>query len=84
MYFKKSHILIIFYFIVSCNQNKNNAYINDYIRDFYISKTYHHDRNIDIEPIEMLDYDYIQNEARFDDGVLGGQWIRSDLSLIHI
>ncbi len=78
MYFKKSHILIIFYFIVSCNQNKNNAYINDYIRDFYISKTYHHDRNIDIEPIEMLDYDYIQNEARFDDGVLGGQWIRSD------
>ena len=59
MYFKKSHILIIFYFIVSCNQNKNNAYINDYVRDFYISKTYHHDRNIDIEPIEMLDYDYI-------------------------
>ena len=75
---KKNHIVIALCLILGCDQKENFLDINGYINDFYLSKPYYHDRKKEIESIEMLEINYIENEAGFSNTLLGGQWIKSE------
>ena len=78
MLFKKNYITIILFLVLGCDQKDNHLGINGYVKDFYLSKTYYPDREKEIEPIEMLEMNFIKNEAEFSNTILGGQWIQSE------
>ena len=52
--------------------------MNSYIHDFYVSKAYYLDQEEKVEPIELLEVNFIQNEEQFTNNVSDGQWIRSE------
>ena len=52
--------------------------MNSYILDFYVSKAYYLDQEEKVEPIELLEVNFIQNEEQFTNNVSDGQWIRSE------
>ena len=52
--------------------------MNSFIHDFYVSKAYYLDQEKKAEPIELLEINFIQNEEKFNDNVLDGQWIQSE------
>ena len=77
MLFRNYYLIIVLLLLFGCNQKKNSSNINNYIKEFYFSKTYHLDRSKEKNPIEMLEIDFIKNEEDFNNDFPGGQWVQS-------
>ena len=51
---------------------------NSYINEFFFSGPYHHDSKKNIKPIELLEVDFINNEANFNNLSHEGFFIQSE------
>ena len=77
-FIKNKFIIVVVFTILGCNNKKDQFTMNSYIHDFYVSKAYYLDQEEKVEPIELLEVNFIQNEEEFTNNVSDGQWIRSE------
>lgn len=78
MFFKNIQIVIVLGLSFGFTQKVHYLDTNGYVSEFYLSVPYYHDQERKIKPIEMLEIDYIENEAHFNDSILDGQVIKSE------
>ena len=71
-------MIVVVFTILGCSNKKDQFTMNSYIHDFYVSKAYYLDQEEKVEPIELLEVNFIQNEEQFTNDVSDGQWIRSE------
>ena len=77
-FIKNKFIIVVVFTIFGCSNKKDQFTMNSYIHDFYVSKAYYLDQEEKVEPIELLEVNFIQNEEQFTNNVSDGQWIRSE------
>ena len=77
-FIKNKFIIVVVFTILGCGDKKDQFTMNSYIHDFYVSKAYYLDQEEKVEPIELLEVNFIQNEEQFTNNVSDGQWIRSE------
>ena len=77
-FIKNKFIVVAVFTILGCSNKKDQFTMNSYIHDFYVSKAYYIDQEKKVEPIELLEVNFIQNEEQFTNNVSDGQWIRSE------
>ena len=77
-FIKNKCIVVVVFTILGCSNKKDQFTMNSYIHDFYVSKAYYLDQEKKVEPIELLEVNFIQNEEQFTNNVSDGQWIRSE------
>ena len=77
-FIKNKFIIVVVFTILGCSNKKDQFTMNSYIHDFYVSKAYYLDQEKKVEPIELLEVNFIQNEEQFTNNVSDGQWIRSE------
>ena len=77
-FIKNKFIVVVVFTILGCSNKKDQFTMNSYIHDFYVSKAYYLDQEEKVEPIELLEVNFIQNEEQFTNNVSDGQWIRSE------
>ena len=77
-FIKNKCIVVVVFTILGCSNKKDQFTMNSYIHDFYVSKAYYLDQEEKVEPIELLEVNFIQNEEQFTNNVSDGQWIRSE------
>ena len=70
MFFKNIQIVIVLGLSFGFTQKVHYLDTNGYVSEFYLSVPYYHDQERNIKPIEMLEIDYIENEAHFNDSIL--------------
>mgnify|MGYP000949493218 CR=1 FL=1 len=78
MFFKNIQIVIVLGLSFGFTQKVHYLDTNGYVSEFYLSVPYYHDQERKFKPIEMLEIDYIENEAHFNDSILDGQVIKSE------
>ena len=62
-FIKNKFIIVVVFTILGCGDKKDQFTMNSYIHDFYVSKAYYLDQEEKVEPIELLEVNFIQNEA---------------------
>ena len=77
-FIKNKFIIVVVFTILGCSNKKDQFTMNSYIHDFYVSKAYYLDQEEKVEPIELLEVNFIQNEEQFTNNVSDGQWIQSE------
>ena len=77
-FIKNKFIIVVVFTILGCSNKKDQFTMNSYIHDFYVSKAYYLDQEEKVEPIELLEVNFIQNEEQFTNNVSDGQRIQSN------
>lgn len=66
MLFFKIYFLLILGYEICYPQKADRIIENSYINEFFFSGPYHHDLKKNINPIELLEFNFINNEANFN------------------
>ena len=65
-FIKNKFFIVVIFTILGCSNKDDLFTMNSYIHDFYVSKAYYIDQEKKVEPIELLEVNFIQNEEKFN------------------
>lgn len=78
MFSFKIYLLFSLGYGICFAQRADHMIENSYINEFFFSGPYHHDSKKNIKPIELLEVDFINNEANFNNLSHEGFFIQSE------